>query len=216
MRPKESGRFFLVFVGVGAIAVDRGTQALGHVGVSLCFGFAVCAMVYATGHISGAHLNPAVTFAFRVTGRCPRGDALPYVAAQVFGALAAAVLLRVTIELPTGTGTTIPQIPLASAWVTEFVLTFALMFVIAAVATDPRAHGTTAGLAIGIAVAMGALVGGPLTGGSMNPARSLGPAIVTGVFRSHWVYWTAPVVGAISGALAYEVVRSGGVAAKQR
>jgi len=199
--------FFLVFVGVGAIAGQVAGTTTGHVGVSLAFGFVVAAMVYAVGHLSGAHLNPAVTLAFRAIGRFPSSDVPAYLVAQVVGAIAAAALLDGVFGLGSEVGTTVPSIGVAGAWVVEVVITFSLMFVIVSVATDERSVPGVAGLAIGLAVAMGALAGGPWTGGSMNPARSLGPALITGTWTSHWVYWTAPFVGAILGASAYEVVR---------
>lgn len=200
--------FFLVFVGVGAIVADASGGGLGHVGVSLSFGCVVATMVYATGHISGAHLNPAVTLAFTAVRKFPASDVPAYLVAQCLGAVFAAALLDQIVGLGTGTGTTTPNsVGVASAWVIELAITFSLMFVIAAVATDDRAAPGFAGLAIGLAVTMGALAGGPFSGGSMNPARSLGPAVVTGEWTAHLVYWSAPFVGAALGALAYEVVR---------
>lgn len=206
--------FLLVFVGVGAIAADAAGSGTGPVGVSLAFAFVVAAMVYATGHLSGAHLNPAVTLAFRAIGRFPGREVGPYVAAQLGGASAAALLLDAAVGLGASTGTTTPTIGLGGAWLVEAAITFALMFVITAVATDPRSASGFAGAAIGLAVGMGALMGGPLTGGSMNPARSFGPALATGAWGSHWLYWTAPACGALLGAFAYQAVR--GVAPEGR
>jgi MIP family channel proteins len=200
------GTFFLVFIGVGAIAVDGSTGALGHLGVSLAFGLVVATMVYATGHISGAHLNPAVTLGFRAMGHFEGREVPAYLGAQVVGSVAAALLLATTVGLPDGAGATVPATALPAAWALEAVLTFGLMFVIAAVATDRRSIPGFAGLAIGLAVAMGALMGGPITGASMNPARSLGPAIATGVWSAHWLYWTAPICGAVLGGLTYQFV----------
>ena len=199
--------FFLVFVGVGAIAADASTIAVGHPGISLAFGFVVASMVYAIGHVSGAHLNPAVTLAFRAIGRFPTSDVPAYLLAQVTGAVVAAGLLDALVGLEAGIGTTLPTISLTGAWVIEVVITFSLMYVIVSVATDHRSVPGFAGIAIGLAVSMGALAGGPFTGGSMNPARSFGPALITGTWTAHWIYWTAPFVGATLGALAYEVVR---------
>jgi MIP family channel proteins len=200
------GTFFLVFIGVGAIAVDARTGALGHLGVSLAFGLVVATMVYATGHISGAHLNPAVTLGFRAMGRFESRNVPPYIGAQIFGAVAAATLLASTLGLPDGAGATVPTTALIPAWALELVLTFGLMFVIAAVATDERSVPGFAGLAIGFAVAMGALMGGPMTGASMNPARSFGPALATGQWSAHWLYWTAPICGAVLGGLTYQFI----------
>lgn len=199
--------FLLVFVGVGAAATDAATGGLGPVGVSLAFGAVVAAMVYSTGHISGAHLNPAVTVAFGFIGRFPVREIGPYVCAQVLGAVLASLLLDRTVGLVGGAGTTTPSIGLGGAWTVELVLTFSLMFVISAVATDDRTTPGSAGPAIGLAVAMGALAGGGLTGAAMNPARALGPSLAAGVWTAQWIYWTAPVVGALLGSAAYQGIR---------
>lgn len=201
------GTFFLVFVGVGAVATDAAFGGLGPVGVALAFGAVVAAMVYATGHISGAHLNPAVTLGFLSTGHVTRTDAAAYVGAQVLAAVVAAGALEVMLGLAPAVGTTVPDVPLAAAFGVEVLITFALMFVIMAVATDPRATGSLAGVAIGLAVTMGALMGGGPTGGSMNPARSFGPALATGEWTAHWLYWVAPCVGAVAGARCYRMIQ---------
>jgi len=202
--------FFLVFVGVGAIAADASGGNVGAVGVSLAFGFVVAAMVYAVGHLSGAHLNPAVTLAFGAIGRFPPSDIPAYVIGQCAGATAATASLHMLVGLEAGLGTTVPSTSLPAAWMIEMAITFSLMFVIVSVATDDRSVPGFAGLAIGLAVSMGALMGGPFTGGSMNPARSIGPALVGGTWTAHWIYWTAPFVGAALGAFAYEAVRPSG------
>ena len=174
--------FMLVFAGCGAIVADaRYDGALGAVGVALTFGLVIMAMVYATGHLSGAHVNPAVTVAFTLTRHFPARDALAYVAAQLAGAIAAAlVLLAIWPDAPAQLGATVPSVGAGSALVYETVLTAVLMFVIMAVATDTRAVGAGAAIAIGGTVALDALFGGPVTGASMNPARSLGPALAVG------------------------------------
>ena len=200
--------FFLVFIGVGTMVAEANGTEIGPLGVSLAFGSVVAAMVYAVGHLSGAHLNPAVTLAFRAIGRFPGSEVPAYVAAQLVGAVAAAGLLHAMVGLDGGIGATVPSISLAGAWMMEVVITFALMFVIVSVATDDRSVPGFAGLAVGLAVIIGALAGGPFTGGSMNPARSLGPAVVTGTWTAHWIYWTAPFVGATLGAFTYQIVRS--------
>lgn len=200
--------FFLVFIGVGAVSAESSGVALGALGVSAAFGSVVAAMVYATGHISGAHLNPAVTLAFGVAGGFPAREIAPYVLSQVGGATLAAWLLNQTVGLAGGVGTTVPVVESGAAWTLELLLTFALMFVIAAVAFDRAKAPSAPGIAIGLAVAMGALMGGGFTGGSMNPARSFGPALVTGIWTSHWIYWTAPPCGAILGACFFRAVRS--------
>jgi MIP family channel proteins len=201
--------FALVFAGCGAVVSDaRYHHALGAVGVALVFGLVIMAMVYATGHLSGAHINPAVTVAFALTRHFPGRDAVAYVAAQLAGAIAGAlVLLAVWTDKPARLGATVPSVAAGSAFVYEVVLTALLMFVIVAVATDTRAVGAAAAIAIGGTVGLDALFGGPVTGASMNPARSLAPALVAGEWRSAWVYVAGPVVGAVLGAVAYGLVR---------
>jgi aquaporin NIP len=203
------GVFALVFAGCGAIVTEaQHPGSLGTVGIGLVFGLVVMAMVYATGHLSGAHLNPAVTLAFTLTRHFPRAEALAYLAAQMAGALAAAALLAaIWPSQPAALGETLPTIGSGSAFAYEAVLTAFLMFVIMAVATDTRAVGTGAAIAIGGTVGLDALFGGPVTGASMNPARSLAPALVTGELQDLWLYIAAPILGAAVGALAYQAIR---------
>ncbi len=203
------GVFALVFAGCGAIVAEaEHPGTLGAIGVAFVFGLIVMAMVYATGHLSGAHLNPAVTLAFALTRHFPRTEAAAYLGAQIAGALVAAALLAaVWPSQPAALGTTLPTVGVGSAFVYEVVLTAFLMFVIMAVATDTRAVGAGAAIAIGGTVGLDALFGGPITGASMNPARSLGPALVSGELRDLWIYLTAPILGAAIGALAYQLVR---------
>jgi len=203
------GVFALVFAGCGAIVAEaQHPGTLGTVGIALVFGLIVMAMVYATGHLSGAHLNPAVTAAFVLTRHFPRGEALAYLGAQVGGALAAAALLAaIWPSSPAALGTTLPTVGVGSALIYEAVLTAFLMFVIMAVATDTRAVGAGAAIAIGGTVGLDALFGGPITGASMNPARSLGPAVASGELHDLWIYVVGPLAGAAIGALAYQVVR---------
>jgi MIP family channel proteins len=184
------------------------------VGVSLVFGLVIMVMVYATGHLSGAHINPAVTLAFTLTRHFPARDALAYIAAQVAGATAGALLLLVlwSGDEPGRLGATVPSVGDGPALVYEIVLTAFLMFVIMAVATDTRAVGAGAAIAIGGTVGLDALFGGPITGASMNPARSFGPALAAGEWDSFWVYVIGPLIGAALGALAYEAVRGERVA----
>jgi len=202
--------FALVFAGCGAVITNATHQgALGAVGVSLVFGLIIMAMIYATGHLSGAHINPAVTIAFTLTRHFPVRDAIAYIAAQVAGATAAAlVLLAAWADKPAQLGATIPTIASGTALLYEVLLTAILMFVIIAVATDTRAVGAAAALAIGGTVGLDALFGGPITGASMNPARSFGPALASGTWTDFWIYIIGPVLGAVLGAFAYEVIRT--------
>jgi aquaporin NIP len=201
--------FALVFAGCGAIVADhRYGGALGTVGVGMVFGLVIAAMVYATGHLSGAHINPAVTVAFTLTRHFPAREAAAYVGGQLAGATAAALaLLAVWTSKPGNLGATTPSVSAGSAFVYELLLTAFLMFVIMAVATDTRAVGAAAAIAIGATVGLDALFGGPVTGASMNPARSLGPALAAGEWRDFWVYLAGPLAGATLGALAYQLVR---------
>ncbi len=200
--------FFLVLAGCGAIVADERFGGLGPVGVAMTFGLVVAAMVSATGHLSGAHLNPAVTVAFALTRHFPARSTGAYVAAQVLGATAGAlVLLAAWPAAPADLGATRPSVGPGAALLYEGLLSAVLMFVIVAVATDVRAVGSAAALTIGGTVALDALFGGPATGASMNPARSLGPALAAGEWRDLWIYFVGPLAGAALGAFAYQVVR---------
>src|SRR5829696_6097652 len=201
--------FALVFAGCGAIVADAQYDGvLGAVGVSLVFGLVIMVMVYATGHLSGAHINPAVTVAFTLSRHFPARDAIAYIGAQLIGATAGALLLlAVWPAQPAELGATVPSVGIGSALVYEFVLTAFLMFVIMAVATDTRAVGAAAAIAIGGTVGLDALFGGPVTGASMNPARSFGPALAAGEWTDFWIYVLGPVAGAALGAFAYQLVR---------
>ena len=201
--------FALVFAGCGAIVANSVYEgALGTIGIGLVFGLIILVMVYATGHLSGAHINPAVTIAFTLTRHFPAREAAAYVAAQLVGAIAGAlVLLVVWPEQPAQLGATVPSVGVGSALVYEVILTAILMFVIMAVATDTRAVGQAAAIAIGATVGLDAIFGGPVTGASMNPARSLGPALATGEWSNFWIYLAGPLIGAALGALGYQLVR---------
>jgi MIP family channel proteins len=201
--------FALVFAGCGAVVANAQYHAaLGAVGTALTFGLVIMAMVYAIGHLSGAHINPAVTAAFTLTRHFPPREALAYVLAQCLGAIAAALLLLAAwTDKPAALGATVPSVSAGTAVVYEIVLTAFLMFVIVAVATDTRAVGAAAAIAIGGTVGLDALFGGPVTGASMNPARSLGPALAAGEWQDFWVYVVGPLAGASIGALAYQFVR---------
>jgi MIP family channel proteins len=201
--------FALVFAGCGAIVADAVYEGtLGTIGVALAFGLVIMVMVYAIGHLSGAHINPAVTLAFTLTRHFRAREAGAFVVAQLTGAIAGAlVLLAIWPDQPAELGATVPSVGAGSAVAYELVLTAILMFVIMAVATDSRAMGAGAAVAIGGTIAMDALFGGPVTGASMNPARSLGPALVAGEWSEFWIYLIGPLAGASLGALAYQVVR---------
>ena len=201
--------FTLVFAGAGAIVANAEYGgALGTVGIALVFGLVIMVMVYATGHLSGAHINPAVTLAFTLSRHFPPREALAYIAAQCAGAIAASfVLLAIWPSQPAQLGATTASVGAGSALVYEAVLSAFLMFVIMAVATDTRAVGAAAAIAIGGTIGLDALVGGPVTGASMNPARSLGPALAAWEWRGFWIYLVGPIGGTALGGLAYQLVR---------
>jgi aquaporin NIP len=203
------GTFALVTAGCGAIITNT-THAgsIGGVGVSLTFGLVIMVMIYAGGHLCGAHYNPSVTVAFTLARHFPIRDALAYIAAQLIGATAAAfLLLAAWTSKPAHLGATLPSVSSGTALAYEIVLTAFLMFVITAVATDTRAVGAAAAIAIGGTVGLDALFGGPITGASMNPARSFGPALASDTWGSFWVYVIGPLVGAAIGVFAYQLVR---------
>jgi aquaporin Z len=190
------GTFVLVFAGCGAIVVnDAYGGLLGHVGVSLVFGLVVMAMIYSIGNVSGAHINPAVTLGFLFAGRLERRIVLPYAGSQLLGAILAAGVLRLLFPAHETLGATLPSGGLLQAFAMETILSFLLMFVILNVSTGAMEKGIMAGVAVGGTIAFEALIGGPVTGASMNPARSLGPALVSGQLESLWLYLTAPVLG---------------------
>jgi aquaporin NIP len=201
------GTFALVFAGCGAVMVDAKTQQLGHVGVAITFGLVIMFGIYAVGHISGAHFNPAVTFAFALTRHFPWPRALAYWSAQVTGALVAALLLRASLGNIAHVGATLPSGSQGQSFLWELVMSGFLMFVILAVATDTRAVGEAAAIAIGGTIGLDAMFGGPISGASMNPARSFGPAVVGGDLHALWLYILAPIIGTSVGGLAYQFVR---------
>jgi len=202
------GAFGLVFAGTGAIIIDTASDGtIGHVGISLTFGLIIMAMIYATGHISGAHLNPAVTLAFAV-GRHFSWHLVPqYWAAQILGGVTASLILRGLFGDVAYLGTTLPRGSAGQSFLLELVLTLILMFVITSVATDVRAAGQAAAMAIGGTIGLEALFAGPISGASMNPARSLAPAIVSGTWSHQWLYVAGPALGAVAGVLIYQFVR---------
>jgi MIP family channel proteins len=202
------GTFALVFAGCGAIVIDSVSGGrVTPVGVGLVFGLVVAAMIYATGHLSGAHLNPAVTLGFVLARHFPVRRIAGYWLAQSIGAIAAALGLRLLFGDVAYLGATLPSGSVWQSFALEMVLTFFLMFVIMAVATDTRAVGQAAALAIGAIVGLCALFAGPISGASMNPARSLGPALVSATWTAQWIYLTAPFLGAALAALTYRWLR---------
>ena len=202
------GTFGVVFAGTGAIMIDHlsGGQ-ITHLGIGLTFGLIVGVMVYATGHISGGHINPAVTLGLTIARHFPLQQLPAYWIAQLLGGSVASLSLRYIFGEVAMLGATIPNSSVAESLGVEIVATFFLMFVIMAVATDVRAVGQTAALAIGGTVALDAIIAGQISGASMNPARSFGPAIVSWVWSDHWIYWVAPFIGMTLGALLYSWLR---------
>jgi aquaporin NIP len=200
--------FILVFTGCGSAMVNEiSSGQVTHVGVSLAFGLVITIMIYAVGHISGAHMNPAVTLAFAIARHFPWTQVPVYIIAQCGGSIMASFCLRWILHPAASEGATLPAGSDVQSFLLEIIITFILMFVVAAVATDTRACGELAGIAVGSAVALNALMAGPISGASMNPARSLGPAVASGNYRALWVYWAGPIIGAVTGMLAYNVIR---------
>lgn len=192
------GTYALVFAGTGAIVVNEQTGALGHFGVAATFGLIVLAMIYAFGDVSGAHLNPAVTIGFVAAKRFPATQAVPYIAAQLAGAVLASITLRFLFPDSSSLGATLPAGSDMQSFVLELLLTYFLMLVILQVAHGSKETGLMAGIAIGAVVGLEALFAGPICGASMNPARSIAPALVSGELRSLWLYIVAPVLGALA------------------
>jgi MIP family channel proteins len=205
------GTFTLVFAGTGAVMVNEISQgAITHLGISFVFGAVVTALIYSIGHLSGAHFNPAVTLAFWTSGFLPKKRVLPYILAQLLGAIIASWLLLISLGKVGNLGATLPlNGNCLQSFVLETVLTFILMFVIFGSGLDRRAHIGFAGLAIGLTVGMEAACMGPITGASMNPARSFAPAFVGGIWQHHWLYWVAPILGAQIAVIVYRLLSNG-------
>jgi MIP family channel proteins len=202
------GTFGLVFAGTGAIVINAESGgAVGHIGIGLTFGLIIMVMIYAVGHISGAHFNPAVTLAFAVGRHVPWRLVPRYWGAQLFGALGASLVLRLLFGDVADLGATLPAGSAGQSLILETVLTFLLMFVITSVATDVRAVGQAAAIAIGGTIGLEALFAGPISGASMNPARSLAPALVSWTWDHQWLYVAGPALGAVAGAMVYQFVR---------
>ena len=191
------GTFILVFAGTGAIVInDVSGGVIGHAGIALTFGLVVMAMIYTFGDVSGAHLNPAVTLGFAVAGRFEWKNIPGYVLAQIIGALAASGVLHLLFPTHEKLGATLPSGSVMQSFVLELILTAILMLAILRVSTGAKEKGITAGIAIGGIIALEAMFAGPICGASMNPARSLAPALVSGHLEHLWIYLTATVLGA--------------------
>jgi len=208
------GTFALVFAGTGAIIINEVSGgAITHVGIALTFGLVVLAMIYAVGDISGAHLNPAVTFGFWVAGRFPGRAVAPYLASQCGGGTLASALLRFLFPQSQRLGATLPSGPALQSFILEIVLTGLLMFVILNVSTGAKEKGITAGIAVGAVIALEAMFAGPICGASMNPARSLAPSFVAGHWQHLWIYLVSPVLGALAAVGACRCVQAEGCCA---
>ena len=202
------GTFALVFCGPGAVIMNDVSGGLvTHVGIAITFGLIVMAMIYSIGEISGAHINPAVTIAFWASGRFDKKEVLPYITAQIIGALLASGVLYLLFPLHQTQGATIPLGSVMQCFILEVILTFILMFVIINVSTGSKETGTMAGIAIGGVVGLEAMFAGPITGASMNPARSIAPAIFSGNFEHLWLYITAPIIGAFLAIIAFRAIK---------
>jgi len=192
------GTFILVFAGTGAIVInDVSGGVIGHAGIAMTFGLVVMAMIYTFGDVSGAHLNPAVTLGFAVAGRFEWKNIPGYVLAQIIGALAASGVLHLLFPAHEKLGATLPSDSAMQSFVLELILTAILMLAILRITTGAKEKGITAGIAIGGIIALEAMFAGPICGASMNPARSLAPAIVSGHLEHLWIYLTATVLGAL-------------------
>lgn len=202
------GTFALVFCGTGAITINEVTHGtVTHIGIAITFGLIVMAMIYSLGDVSGAHMNPAVSFAFWTRQELPLSEFLKFAVSQIAGAFAASGILKVLFPESLKLGSTLPAGSDMQSFVLEIILTFFLMFVIAQVSTGAKEVGIMAGIAIGSVVLLEAMFAGPITGASMNPARSLAPAIVSGNEQSLWIYLTAPFIGAFLGSYVSKYLR---------
>ena len=202
------GTFLLVFFGTGAIVVNNVYDGvIGHLGISIAFGLVVLAVIYAIGETSGAHLNPAVSLSFYVAKTMTLSKTLWYILAQVLGAILASITLRYLFPEAMTLGETLPTGSILQTFIMEFILSFALMFVIINVATGSKEQGVAAVLAIGMTVLICALIGGPISGASMNPARSIGPALVSFELHHLWVYIVAPIFGAITSVFVWNLLK---------
>ncbi len=198
------GTFCLVFFGCGAILIDQNSSGVfGLQGIALAFGLIIIAVIYAIGHISGAHINPAVTFALACVRKFPWCRVPTYMIAQFLGATVASLLLSVCIATGPSLGMTMPAGDPIQALVIEIILTALLLFVVKGVGIDTRAHSQFTAIAVSAVIMIDIMVGGSISGASMNPARSFGPALISMNFDHLWIYFVGPVVGGVIGALLY-------------
>jgi aquaporin NIP len=205
------GTFAVVFAGTGAIIINQASSgAITHVGIALTFGLVVLAMIYTVGDISGAHLNPAVSLGFFAAGRFPARELIPYVLSQCAGAFAASGILRLLFPRDATLGATLPAGSAMQSFVLELILTAILMFVILSVSIGAAEKGITAGIAVGAVIGLEAMFAGPICGASMNPARSLAPAVVSQHLSSLWIYLVAPAAGALLAVIGCRCVREEG------
>ncbi|MCF6158031.1 MAG: aquaporin [wastewater metagenome] len=219
------GTFTLVFIAAGAICADfylkrNGGQGLGIIGTSIAYGLAVTSVFYAISYISGAHINPAITIAYWITKRVNPNTAIKYIIAQILGASLAGFTLKILFPealytVYIGTSTLGDNVSLLQGVVMEAIITFLLAITIFGTALDKRAYSSFAGLAIGLVILFGALIGGPISGGIMNPARAFGPALASGQFAHHYIWWLGPIAGSIAAALLYETVLAEGKKEKE-
>lgn len=202
------GTFALVFCGAGAIIMnDVSGGVISHVGIAFTFGLIVMAMIYSIGDISGAHINPAVTIAFWISGRFKRKEVIPYIIAQLIGACLASSMLYFLFPNHTTQGSTVPADTVHQSFILEVILTYILMFVIMKVSTGSKETGIIAGIAIGGVVCLEAMFAGPITGASMNPARTIAPALFSGDTQFLWLYISAPIIGAILAVLSCRLIK---------
>lgn len=200
------GTYFLIFAGTGAVIINEITKSLTHVGIAITFGLVVMAMIYTFGHVSGAHFNPAVTIGFMIRRDISKKAALFYIISQLIAAVVASLTLFLLFGNISNLGATIPRFSWQQSFMLEFILTFVLMIVILGSAVHGRAIKSFAGIAIGATVGLEAMFAGPISGASMNPARSLGPALVSGATNHLWIYLVATVLGAIFSSLVYKQI----------
>ena len=203
------GTFALVFCGTGAIVINSITDgSVTHMGIAITFGAIVMSLIYSLGEVSGAHINPAVTIAFWIAGRFKASLVLPYIAAQTIGAFLASYTLLWLFPETATLGETLPHGAVMQSFILEFILTYLLMLVIIQVATGSKEQGLMAGIAIGTVVMLEALFAGPISGASMNPIRSLAPAVANGNTQHLWIYLTAPILGAVSSVFTWRLLKT--------